>query len=88
MAVSEEKEELYKRMMEDAKSQLKDIDNQMQQEIQKIREKLAELQAAKKNFKQVYEGAAKILGIRTEIEDEEKPKNSDSSSLDLEKIKA
>jgi phage terminase large subunit len=88
MAVSEEKEELYKRMMEDAKSQLKDIDNQMQQEIQKIREKLAELQAAKRNFKQVYDGAAKILGIRTEIEDEEKPKNSDSSSLDLEKIKA
>ncbi len=88
MAVSEEKEELYKRMMEDAKGQLKDIDNQMQQEIQKIREKLAELQAAKKNFKQVYDGAAKILGIRTEIEDEEKPKNSDSSSLDLEKIKA
>ena len=88
MAVSEEKEELYKRMMEDAKSQLKDIDNQMQQEIQKIREKLAELQAAKKNFKQVYDGAAKILGIRTEKEDEEKPKNSDSSSLDLEKIKA
>jgi len=88
MAVSEEKEELYKRMMEDAKSQLKDIDNQMQQEIQKIRKKLAELQAAKKNFKQVYDGAAKILGIRTEIEDEEKPKNSDPSSLDLEKIKA
>ncbi len=50
MAVSEEKEELYKRMMEDAKSQLKDIDNQMQQEIQKIREKLAELQAAKKKL--------------------------------------
>ena len=88
MAVSKEKEELYKRMMEDAKNQLKDIDNQMQQEIQKIREKLAELQAAKKNFKQVYDGAAKILGIRTEIEDEEKPKNSDPSSLDLEKIKA
>jgi len=88
MAVSKEKEELYKRMMEDAKNQLKDIDNQMQQEIQKIREKLAELQAAKKNFKQVYDGAAKILGIRTEIEDEEEPKNSDSSSLDLEKIKA
>lgn len=87
MAVSEEKEELYKRMMEDAKNQLKDIDNQMQQEIQKIREKLAELQSAKKNFKQVYDGAAKILGIRTKIEDEEKPKNSDSSSLDLEKIK-
>ena len=87
MAVSEEKEELYKRMMEDAKSQLKDIDNQMQQEIQKIRKKLAELQAAKKNFKQVYDGAAKILGIRTKIDDEEEPKNSDSSSLDLEKIK-
>jgi len=87
MAVSKEKEELYKKMMEDAKTQLKDIDSQMQQEIQKIREKLAELQAAKKNFKQVYDGAAKILGIETKLENEEGSKNSDSSSLDLEEIK-
>lgn len=87
MAVSKEKEELYKKMMEDAKSQLKDIDSQMQQEIQKIREKLAELQAAKKNFKQVYDGAAKILGIKTKLEDEEESENSNSSPLDLEETK-
>jgi len=87
MAVSKEKEELYKKMMEDAKNQLKEIDAQMQEEIQKIREKLAELQAAKKNFKQVYDGAAKILGIQTKLEDEEESKNSDSSSLDLEETK-
>ena len=87
MAVSKEKEGLYKKMMEDAKSQLKDIDTQMQQEIQKIREKLADLQAAKKNFKQVYDGAAKILGIETKLEDEEELGNSDPSSLDLEETK-
>lgn len=87
MAVSKEKEELYKKMMEDAKSQLNDLDKQMQEEIQKIREKLAELQAAKKNFKQVYDGAAKILGIKTKPEEEEESKNSDSSSLDVEKNK-
>jgi len=87
MAVSKEKEELYKKMMEDAKNQLKEIDAQMQEEIQKIREKLAELQAAKNNFKQVYDGAAKILGIQTKLEDEEESKNSDSSSLDLEETK-
>jgi len=87
MAVSKEKEDLYKKMMEDAKSQLKDLDKQMQEEIQKIREKLAELQAAKKNFKQVYDGAAKILGIKTKLEEEEESKNSDSSSVDAEKNK-
>jgi hypothetical protein len=87
MAVSKEKEELYKKMMEDAKSQLKEIDDQMQEEIQKIREKLAELQAAKKNFKQVYDGAAKILGIKTKLEDEEESKISDPSSIDLEETK-
>jgi ABC-type Zn uptake system ZnuABC Zn-binding protein ZnuA len=87
MAVSKEKEELYKKMMEDAKSQLKEIDDQMQEEIQKIREKLAELQAAKKNFQQVYDGAAKILGIETKLEDEEESNNSDPSSIDLEETK-
>jgi len=87
MAVSKEKEELYKKMMEDAKNQLKEIDSQMQEESQKIREKLAELQDAKKNFKQVYEGAAKILGIETKLEDEEESKDSDPASLDLEETK-
>lgn len=87
MAVNKEKEDLYKKMMEDAKNQLIALDRQMQEEIQKIREKLAELQAAKKNFKQVYDGAAKILGISAKLEDEQESKNSGSSSLDVEKNK-
>ncbi|UCC39608.1 MAG: hypothetical protein JSV96_17815 [Candidatus Aminicenantes bacterium] len=86
MEVSKEKEELYKKMMEDAKNQLAELDSQMQQEIQKIREKLAELQAAKKNFKQVYDGAAKILGIKTKLEDETESKKAGSSPQDIENI--
>ena len=57
-----------------AKKQLEEIDGQMEKEIQKIRENLAELQKSKKSFRQIYEGAAKLLGIEFEPEEEKEKK--------------
>jgi len=74
MDLNKEQENLYKKTMEEARKQLKDIekdiDAQMEKEIQKLREKLAHIQESKKYFKQIYEGAAKLLGV--EIEEEKK----------------
>lgn len=82
MALTKEQEELYKNTMEEAKNQLIEIDERMEKEIQKIREKLAELQKSKKVFRQIYEGAAKLLGIEIEpgIEEEEKGKKDKEAS--------
>lgn len=78
MTLTKEQEELYKRTLEEAKKQLGTIDEEMEKEIQEIREKLAHLQESKKSFRQIYEGAAALLGIKIEEEEEEKGKPAES----------
>jgi ABC-type Zn uptake system ZnuABC Zn-binding protein ZnuA len=68
MKVNKEQEDLYKKTMEAAKKELEDMDSQMEQELQKIREKLAQMQESKKYYRQIYEGAAHLLGIEVETD--------------------
>ena len=71
MPLSKDQEDLYKKAMDEAKKQIEDIDAQMEKEIQKTREKLAKLQESKGSFRQMYEGAAAVLGVEVEFEEEE-----------------
>jgi hypothetical protein len=68
MALNKEQEELYRKTMEEAKAQLETIDDEMEKEIQKTRERLAKLQESKRSFRQLYEGAARLLGLKIEEE--------------------
>jgi ABC-type Zn uptake system ZnuABC Zn-binding protein ZnuA len=71
MALTKEQEQFYKKTLEETKKQLEEIDAQMEKELQKIREKLAELQVTKKSLRQIYEATAKLLGVESELEEEE-----------------
>lgn len=79
MSLSKEQEQLYRKAMEEAKKQLDTIDDEMEKEIQKAREKLAKLQESKKSFSQLYEGAAHLLGLEIEKEEPEESGKDDSS---------
>ncbi len=68
MALNKDQEELYRKTMEEAKAQLETIDEEMEKEIQKTRERLAKLQESKRSFRQLYEGAARLLGMKVEEE--------------------
>lgn len=70
MALTKEQEELYRRTMMEAKRMMEEIDAQIERELQRVREKLAELQESKKSFRMIYEGAAKLLGLEIEEEKE------------------
>jgi hypothetical protein len=70
MALNKEQEEIYKKAMDEAKKELDGVDSKMQEEIQKARQKLAELQESKKHYRQIYEGTALLLGIEVEPEEE------------------
>ena len=70
MALKKEQEEIYKKAMDEAKKELDNVDSNMQEEIQKARQKLAELQESKKHYRQIYEGTALLLGIEVEPEEE------------------
>ena len=98
MPLTKEQEELYKKTMEEAKVQFENIDAEMEQEIQKTREILANLQASKKHFQQIYEATANLLGIEVELEnggqaadmddesDESKAEKKQSSSKNPESV--
>jgi phage shock protein A len=76
MPLNKEQEELYRRTIEDVKRQLNSIDAEVERELQKVRDRLAQLQESKKSLKMVYEGMAKLLGI--ELEDLEESAGSDA----------
>jgi hypothetical protein len=70
MALSKEQEDLYRKTMDEVKRQLDSLDSQVEQELQKVRERLAQLQESKKSLKMVYEGTAKLLGIEADLDEE------------------
>lgn len=92
MALSKEQEDLYRKTMEEAKGQLETIDDEMEKEIQKARERLAKLQESKRSFRQLYEGAARLLGVKIEEEDDNEQtsglKDELKDSKDEEKAEA
>ena len=86
MALNKEQEEIYKKAMNEAKKELDGVDSNMQEEIQKARQKLAELQESKKHYRQIYEGTALLLGIEVEPEeDSELPQAEQMSEEKKEK---
>ncbi|HNS05675.1 MAG TPA: hypothetical protein PLB50_05100 [Candidatus Saccharicenans sp.] len=70
MGISKEQEELYKKTLEDVRSQLSAIDAEVERELQRVRQTLAQLQEQKKSLKMVYQGIAKLLGIESDLEED------------------
>ncbi len=70
MSISKEQEELYKKTLEDVRAQLAAIDGEVEKELQRVRQTLAQLQEQKKSLKMVYEGIAKLLGIESDLEED------------------
>ncbi|HRD02720.1 MAG TPA: hypothetical protein PLP57_08795 [Candidatus Saccharicenans sp.] len=70
MGISRDQEELYKKTLEDVRDQLAAIDAEVEKELQRVRQTLAELQEQKKSLKMVYQGIAKLLGIESDLEDD------------------
>jgi ElaB/YqjD/DUF883 family membrane-anchored ribosome-binding protein len=79
MPLTKEQEDLYKKTMDEAKTQFENIDEEMEKEIQKTRETLANLQASKKHFQQIYQATANLLGVEVEISDDDEAASLDES---------
>lgn len=68
MALSDEQLKFYKHTLEVTKRQIKDLNVQIEEELAKVKERLAELQSAKIAAKQIYDGACKILGVENDLD--------------------
>ena len=71
VALNPDQENLYKKTMQEVRKQLAAIDAQIERELQIVREKLAALQESKKSYRLILEGTAKLLGLETDLEDDE-----------------
>ena len=68
MALSDEQLKFYKHTLEVTRKQILDLNGQIEEELRKVKERLAELQGAKIAAKQIYDGACKILGIQNDLD--------------------
>ena len=71
MALSEDQVKFYQHTLEITRKQINDLNTQIEEELAKVKERLAELQSAKNAAKQIYDGACKMLGVENELDREE-----------------
>ena len=71
MALSKEQVQFWQTTLEMTRKQINDLNSQIEDELAKVKERLAELQNAKNAAKQIYDGACKILGIENDLEKDE-----------------
>ena len=68
MALSKDQEEFFRRTLDMTRQQIDQLNVQIEEELSKVKERLAELQNAKNAAKQIYDGACKILGVPNELD--------------------
>jgi hypothetical protein len=71
MALSDEQAKFYRQTMEMTQQQINELNGQIEEELAKVKERLADLQSAKNAAKQIYDGACKMLGIENDLEKNE-----------------
>lgn len=71
MALSKEQAQFYQHTLEMTRKQINDLNSQIEEELAKVKERLAELQNAKNAAKQIYDGACRMLGVENDLEKDE-----------------
>ncbi len=63
--------EFYQNTLKEARRQIEIIDAKIEEELARVKETINQLQEQKKAVRQIYDGAAFILGVSNEFEEEE-----------------
>jgi ElaB/YqjD/DUF883 family membrane-anchored ribosome-binding protein len=71
VALSKEQTEFFQTTLDMTRKQIGELNGQIEEELSKVKERLAELQNAKNAAKQIYDGACKILGMENDLDKEE-----------------
>jgi hypothetical protein len=67
----EDNREFYETTLNEAKKQIEIIDAKIEEELARVKETINQLQEDKKAVRQIYDGAALMLGIKNEFDDVE-----------------
>ena len=86
MTLDKDQTALYRKTMNQAKSQLDGVDTEMEIELEKTKAILVNLQESKKLLKQIYENAAVIVGVDAELKEEDAIETKVSKTALLEGV--
>lgn len=68
--LSDQQRKFYETTLDVTKQEIQDLRQQIDDELAKVKERIAELQSAINASKQMYEAACNRLGITNDLEDE------------------
>jgi len=66
--ITKDLREQYQKTLELAKKQIHDIEATIEEELARVKERLAELQNRKKSLLQMYAAGCELLGVENEFE--------------------
>ena len=71
MSLNDEQRKFYENTLRVTKKEISDLEAQIQEELAKVKERLAELQNGQKAARQMYAAACLHLGIQNDLEESE-----------------
>lgn len=71
MTLTDQQRKFYENTLSVTKQEIDELDRQIEAELAKVKERLADLQNAKKAARQMYDAACARLGVPNELEAEE-----------------
>ena len=71
MSLTDQQRQFYDNTRQVTKQEIDELDRQIEEELAKVKDRLAELQAAKKAARQMYDAACLRLGVANELEDQD-----------------
>ncbi|MEM7480623.1 MAG: hypothetical protein AAF481_05575 [Acidobacteriota bacterium] len=71
MSLNEQQRSFYENTLTVTKEEIAELDQQIEEELAKVRDRLADLQKAKKAARQMYDAACLRLGVVNDLEAEE-----------------
>lgn len=71
MALNDQQRQLYETTLTTSRQQIAEYDRQIEEELAKVKDRLAELQNQKKAARQMYDAACMMLDVPNELEEED-----------------
>ena len=68
--LSDSQKKFYEEALKQTKQEIEDLETQIQEELSRVKQKIADLQAGQKAARQMYDAACLRLGIPNDLEEE------------------
>ena len=73
MNLTDEQAAFYKQTLDISKKSIEELNTKIEEELSKVKERLADLQAKKNAAKQIYDGACRMLGVPNDLDKADEP---------------